>query len=1052
MDSMYENSSFILSTVASDVKCSQYKGNSTEMQENEREVYLPKWTKVLLIVFAVCLLFALGGLCIMGILYVHVSMQLSAQKTNNTIMTRQLEELTTNYTRVREQLNINNIMVRKSEELKANYTKVREQLSFYEAFKAQSLNCDMTSTTFKGKLYFFSCDKLNWLCSRAFCVSKGADLVTITSQTEQRFLLSKIKDWNWIGLNDLETEGHWVWVNNQTLNETGVQFWHKRTSEKSEPDNWKEDDHTGENCAIVKNDVNYLDRWFDVSCNYQMKFICEKKYQFASVTDANHSDGNDYRCISRMLNVPVSTVGAIIRKWKEHQFTINRPRSGAPRKKPVRGVQRIIRRVLQEPRTTQAELQEDLASAETITYSNVQFIDILEVLTEDPRTGDPTRDPYGFGLGVVPKKAKDAIAEKCTKVCAKDLRAFSMFETPTFIELAQTILDTGSTHGRCNVKDLLPSGVTLSRFTQKKYESLTAELLPTIKKAIAEGLACGASTDMWTDDHRKVSYNCITLHYIDDNWEFNNKIDRLVFVSDQAANVQAALSQWVHKSCLAHILNTVLKHTFKKSNEGDEEEDGNEEELQQVRACIEQCKTLTTFFKHSGLQLRLKQSLKQECETRWNTKLEMVKYVLNAFVDIQSILFERGEMHRMSHISKDILQMLIHFLQPFKEATEELSGSKYCTINLVALWKSTLLTHCQLSQDDPLPLRIMKHRCMGLISERIVLGHHEKLGVLLWPKFKQLWMFTPEEKKEIYESACRELASLPKRAATTEVNAQQNQVEDTEMARSVPPPGPVPLFSQWPDIENAELDTGLDELHRNGPNGPKWTKVILIVLGFSLVFALGGLCALLMVYKNTLANFESLNKKHVMVSMQLSAQEKNGTAMKKEFNDLTARYNSLKERLSFFKAQSCNLSVDGWIACRGKLYLFSSDKLNWSRSREVCVSKGADLVTITSQTEQDVLVSKIKQTHWIGLNDLETEGRWVWVNNQTLTETKVQFWFSEKQREPDNWSKQDPSGENCASLGDDNGNFQSWFDASCKKKKKFICEKKYRFTPISDSN
>ncbi|KAI2653103.1 C-type lectin domain family 4 member F [Labeo rohita] len=186
--------------------------------------------------------------------------------------------------------------------------------------------------------------------------------------------------------------------------------------------------------------------------------------------------------------------------------------------------------------------------------------------------------------------------------------------------------------------------------------------------------------------------------------------------------------------------------------------------------------------------------------------------------------------------------------------------------------------------------------------------------------------------------------------------------------------------------------------------------------------------------KNTLANFESLNKKHVMVSMQLSAQEKNGTAMKKEFNDLTARYNSLKERLSFFKAQSCNLSVDGWIACRGKLYLFSSDKLNWSRSRE------------------DVLVSKIKQTHWIGLNDLETEGRWVWVNNQTLTETKVQFWFSEKQREPDNWSKQDPSGENCASLGDDNGNFQSWFDASCKKKKKFICEKKYRFTPISDSN
>ncbi|XP_046698688.1 uncharacterized protein LOC124381267 [Silurus meridionalis] len=75
---------------------------------------------------------------------------------------------------------------------------------------------------------------------------------------------------------------------------------------------------------------------------------------------------NGYRRISRMLNVPVSTVGAIIRKWKEHQFTINRPRSGAPRKIPVRGVQRIIRRVRQEPRTTRAELQEDLALAGTV--------------------------------------------------------------------------------------------------------------------------------------------------------------------------------------------------------------------------------------------------------------------------------------------------------------------------------------------------------------------------------------------------------------------------------------------------------------------------------------------------------------------------------------------------------------------------------------------------------------------------------------------------------------------------------------------------------------
>ncbi len=48
-----------------------------------------------------------------------------------------------------------------------------------------------------------------------------------------------------------------------------------------------------------------------------------------------------------------------------------------------------------------------------------------------------------------------------------------------------------------------------------------------------------------------------------------DEIDRLVFVSDQAANVQAVLSRWLHKSCIAHILITVLRHILKKSNEGD---------------------------------------------------------------------------------------------------------------------------------------------------------------------------------------------------------------------------------------------------------------------------------------------------------------------------------------------------------------------------------------------------------------------------------------------------------------------------------------------------
>ncbi len=53
-------------------------------------------------------------------------------------------------------------------------------------------------------------------------------------------------------------------------------------------------------------------------------------------------------------------------EMEEHQFTINRPRSGAPRKIPVRGVQRIIRRVLQEQEPLGQNFRKTLHQAGTV--------------------------------------------------------------------------------------------------------------------------------------------------------------------------------------------------------------------------------------------------------------------------------------------------------------------------------------------------------------------------------------------------------------------------------------------------------------------------------------------------------------------------------------------------------------------------------------------------------------------------------------------------------------------------------------------------------------
>ena len=43
-----------------------------------------------------------------------------------------------------------------------------------------------------------------------------------------------------------------------------------------------------------------------------------------------HKAGKGYRAISKQLGEKISTVGAIVRKWKADKTVVNHPRSGKP--------------------------------------------------------------------------------------------------------------------------------------------------------------------------------------------------------------------------------------------------------------------------------------------------------------------------------------------------------------------------------------------------------------------------------------------------------------------------------------------------------------------------------------------------------------------------------------------------------------------------------------------------------------------------------------------------------------------------------------------------
>ncbi|MGH0120267.1 UNVERIFIED_CONTAM: hypothetical protein FKN15_060675 [Acipenser sinensis] len=146
--------------------------------------------------------------------------------------------------------------------------------------------------------------------------------------------------------------------------------------------------------------------------------------------------------------------------------------------------------------------------------------------------------------------------------------------------------------------------------------------------------------------------------------------------------------------------------------------------------------------------------------------------------------------------------------------------------------------------------------------------------------------------------------------------------------------------------------------------------------------------------------------------------------------------------LSHSTDSNCNLCPEKWMQFNGKCYYFSTDTMNWNSSRDNCTSMGGHLVIIKSKAEQDFISNRTGSTkYWIGLNDQAIEGQWRWVDNTTLN-PKERYWGNRDDgQEPDNYTGDDPLGEDCVHLAKYKDFTPGWYDASCTKSSyQRICE------------
>ena len=107
-------------------------------------------------------------------------------------------------------------------------------------------------------------------------------------------------------------------------------------------------------------------------------------------------------------------------------------------------------------------------------------------------------------------------------------------------------------------------------------------------------------------------------------------------------------------------------------------------------------------------------------------------------------------------------------------------------------------------------------------------------------------------------------------------------------------------------------------------------------------------------------------------------------------------------------------------------YVVHHEKRDQAAAQAICEDEGMNLVSLHSTAERDEVKALLPgEWFWIGLQDRDTEGTWVW------TDGSDNDWTQWNGGEPNNWG----SGEDCVHYG--HGTQMN--DIGCSHAQKFIC-------------
>uniref|UniRef100_A0A8C5FX57 C-type lectin domain-containing protein n=1 Tax=Gadus morhua TaxID=8049 RepID=A0A8C5FX57_GADMO len=204
---------------------------------------------------------------------------------------------------------------------------------------------------------------------------------------------------------------------------------------------------------------------------------------------------------------------------------------------------------------------------------------------------------------------------------------------------------------------------------------------------------------------------------------------------------------------------------------------------------------------------------------------------------------------------------------------------------------------------------------------------------------------------------------------------------------------------------NRSLGTGRSQ--RPDTVSPPWCPIraVVVLLGLLSVVLLAGLIGLAVKYKTVVEKTVSMDRDMEQLLLKLK--------------------NLTEQRVALLCIQCC---PSGWVKFGCKCYLFSN-KLSWNKSREYCVSHGAELVVADSKEEMD-FITRYDSDIWLGATDEAGEGTWRWVDGTVLL------------LDDPSWSGGGPQGggdKNCLRVVEEQNQYK-WTDESCETRNWGLCQ------------